>query len=241
MVEGKTKAAIAISVASLCGEAALQLSDYHSVPLSIALTIIAVCALAYAIWHGVSDRRENRGTTRLRVQPAYLIYAGLIGGAFCLLMAAGGYWWERSAAATAFNPLSPTQEQFRLELRKFVLSPLDDLRINFSKVIWPLINEEGGTTKFFATEAIQSGFFYPFDELRKIADQQVDYINSDELQKSIVQFLTDYNRSQGYLATLAKSRGISPDNIPSVGPWIELTNSVCVPSEILRRHLWLIS
>jgi hypothetical protein len=60
MVGGKTKAAIANSVAPICGEAALHLSGYHNIPLAIILAIVAVLALVYAIWHGVNMAWRKR-------------------------------------------------------------------------------------------------------------------------------------------------------------------------------------
>jgi hypothetical protein len=67
-VDSKTKAAAAVSVLSLCGQTALQLSDYHSPAIALALLFLMIVPFCYALWHGTSMWRERRDKVTLKLE-----------------------------------------------------------------------------------------------------------------------------------------------------------------------------
>ena len=144
MVEGNTKTAFAITAFSLLGEAALHLSGYHNIPLSIVLGIIAMFALTYAIWHGISDWRQKHGKTRLTVEPSYVIALGFLITVGGLVAIAGGYLWERSLTASAHN-LSEAGRTTKLDIWTGVNNDCIPRFVNIHKGLdgtlnnWPLM------------------------------------------------------------------------------------------------------
>jgi hypothetical protein len=124
--------------------------------------------------------------------------------------------------ATEKKSLTPSEEQFRLDLRKFVLSPLDDLKEKYSNVFLPLLrSQHNADMEFFGIELIQKGLYQDFDVASAIAKHDVNEIDSDGLQYAIVRMLGTYTQSQDYIRRLARSQNLSADKIPSVNAWID--------------------
>jgi hypothetical protein len=156
-------------------------------------------------------------------EPSTIIYFGLIGGALCLLIAAGGYWWERSKAAStssAGKALSPTEERFRLELRRFVLC-LETANDGLMGIMNTLINRQGGDAAIktplgrFAQDSLQLGLRPAFSKVKRLADLEIDRMNSDELQTALREYLLVYRQYQDYVPLYAKATGQDP-NIENV-------------------------
>ena len=90
-MDRRTQTAIAVSVASVLGQTALQLSDYHNVPLAIGLAVITVLAVLYAMWHGINEWRDRHNKPSIKLEPSHVIIIGL-------LIAAAGVAWQLTQA-----------------------------------------------------------------------------------------------------------------------------------------------
>jgi hypothetical protein len=201
--------------------------DFHIVGLYAGLLLGCFSAVATA-WHWYNGWRERNGKPRAKLQPIYFIGIGL----FIAIVGLG--WqivsWPQIGTGTKISletpdpsapqaPLSIAEQNYRLELRKFIMTCLKDSSDGFLSTMGSINNayskkigeEESRPLREIIAYALQSGVQGEYTTLYSMVNKPIESIDINAVENALVKYLLGYVYSQRtYFIKLKKFSGTEP-------------------------------
>jgi hypothetical protein len=214
----------------------------HDHSIQFAAYLGATIALSYAFF--------GAWWRKIRLEPTYLIWIGMVGTVCSVLILGAGVIWQAqprvplasveekpaSLAKAALGPLSPEEIRFRQDLRKFVLSNAAEINQSFgyASATSDLTNEiYNNRSPLSPVERdkmlividmynglLASEFFSTVKVVFDVANKPAEDIDVPKLADSLKAFFDGYRKAQGSFRSFLKLSGMDPKRNDALANWL---------------------